>query len=716
MAITRTWLGKTWLIHRIGFWLSLALTLLVLILAWMAPAAMTRWENVFLDFRFRLRGEQPANPNVLIVAIDEKSLAEIGRWPWSRAVQARLVEALARDGAKVIALDLLYPEAETSESLTLLHDLARLPIIESAASPDLRSRLHDYLRQSAPDQRLAEAIRGAGRVVLAYSLIVPESRKAAESRAVASPDPPSMDRFRYRLVRQSTLGETQSPYRATSRTPPQPQFLETAASLGHVYSLPEPDGITRYEYLSLQYGEQDAYYPALALETARLALGYTREQVALVLGEGVTIGNALVPTDQRGRLLINFYGREGSFRTISAADVLHNRIPAEQVRNRIVLVGTTALGTYDQKSTPFSANFPGVEKNATVVANILDRSFLEKSLWTGPLDKAVIALSGLALGLILPRVRALTGAAVTVSALIGFALTAHSLFVWRGIWLDMAYPLLTIALIFVANTVLKFSTEERQAKEIRAMFSSYVSPRIVEELIKDPGNARLGGQRKECTLLFADLFGFTAFSAERSAEEVVQVLNEYLGAMTDVIFRWNGTLDKFVGDSIVAFWGAPLDQPNHVELATRCALHMRARMEQLREKWQGEGRALLETGIGLNTGEVVVGNMGADGKKMDYTVIGDHVNLTARVEGLTRQFQIPIVITEYTAERLRPYLVPPDGKPKLGHLECRKIGAVKVKGRPAPVVVYGLRPLPEGAPATLQEEAMLTEVLEMKDK
>jgi adenylate cyclase len=379
-------------------------------------------------------------------------------------------------------------------------------------------------------------------------------------------------------------------------------------------------------------------------------------------------------------------------------------------------VGTTALGTYDQKATPYSANFPGVEKNATVVANILDQRFLEKSLWAGPVDKATIVLFGVGLGVILPRLRALTGSAVAAGTLVGFVIVAQYLFVRHGIWLDMAYPLLTILLVFMANTVLKFSTEERQAKEIRAMFSSYVSPRIVEELIKDPDKARLGGQRKECTLLFCDLIGFTSFSAERPAEEVVQMLNEYLGAMTEVVFRWNGTLDKFVGDSIVAFWGAPLDQPNHVELATRCALHMRARLNQLWEKWQAEGKALLDNGIGLNTGEVVVGNMGAEGKKMDYTVIGDHVNLAARVEGLTRQLQVPIVITEYAVDRLRPYLSPSEGKPTLGHLEYRKIGAVKVKGRPLPVVVYGLRPLAAGESVTIHEEAMLTETLEMKEK
>ncbi|MBI5855045.1 MAG: CHASE2 domain-containing protein, partial [Nitrospirae bacterium] len=510
--MTRTWLGKTHVIHRIGLGLSLTLTLLMLVLTWVAPAPLARLENVFLDFRFRLRGEQPANPDVVIVAVDEKSLKDVGRWPWSRTIQARLVEALAKDGAEVIALDILYPEAEQNEHLSMLRDLASLPGVHAGMPPEIQTRLREQVKQSDPDYQLAEAIRSAGNVVLAYSLVVPETTAASRAPATERPSPPSMDRLRFMLVRQSRIGEALSPYRASELTPPQIPFVQAAASLGHVYSLPEPDGITRYEYLSLQYGEPDAYYPALALETARAALAYPREQAALILGEGVTLGPITVPTDQRGRLLINFYGREGTFRSVSATDVIHGRVSAGTFRDRIVLVGTTALGTYDQKATPYSANFPGVEKNATVVANILDQRFLEKSLWAGPVDKATILMFGVGLGIILPRLRALAGAAVAAGTLLGFLAVAHYLFVSHSLWIDMAYPLLTILLIFMANTVLKFSTEERQAKEIRAMFSSYVSPRIVEELIKDPEKAKLGGQRKECTLLFSDLIGFTSFS------------------------------------------------------------------------------------------------------------------------------------------------------------------------------------------------------------
>ncbi len=242
--------------------------------------------------------------------------------------------------------------------------------------------------------------------------------------------------------------------------------------------------------------------------------------------------------------------------------------------------------------------------------------------------------------------------------------------------------------------------QERNAKEIRRIFSNYVSPRIVEAMIKDPSKATLGGQRKELTMLFADLFGFTSFTEEHSPEEVVAQLNEYLGAMTEVVFHWDGTLDKFVGDGIVAYWGAPLEQPDHVELAVKCALHMQKQLAELQVKWKAEGRVPFKAGIGIHTGEAVVGNIGAEGKKMDYTMIGTHVNLASRVQKLTREFGCSLVISEETAACLRDLILKDDSddnRGHLGHVSLRKLPPVKVKGKVQPVVVYALESLERGA-------------------
>lgn len=258
----------------------------------------------------------------------------------------------------------------------------------------------------------------------------------------------------------------------------------------------------------------------------------------------------------------------------------------------------------------------------------------------------------------------------------------------------------------------------KQADDIRMIFSRYVSPRIVEQIIKDPSKAKIHGQRKELTMLFCDLVGFTAFSEKHSAEEVVIQLNEYLGAMTEVIFRWNGTLDKFFGDEIVVFWGAPIDQPDHVELAIKCALHMRRRLAELQKQWKAQKKVSLDNGIGIHTGVVVVGNIGAEGKKMEYTMTGDAVNLASRIEGLTRIFECPIIITDDTAARLKGLLKGDereDNKGRLGHIVLRKLRSVKVKGKDRPVVVYALESKKRGETSDVEESA-LSETLVVDEK
>jgi adenylate cyclase len=247
--------------------------------------------------------------------------------------------------------------------------------------------------------------------------------------------------------------------------------------------------------------------------------------------------------------------------------------------------------------------------------------------------------------------------------------------------------------------VYNYAIEERTARKIRAMFSSYVTEKVVNELIKNPHMAKLGGERREMTILFADVVGFTTFSEKHTPEEVVAILNEYLGAMTDVIFRWEGTLDKFVGDAIVAFWGAPMRQENHAELALRCALDMVKRLEELQKKSRSEGKPVLDSGIGVNTGEVLVGNIGAEGKKMEYTVIGDHVNLCSRVESLTRQFHTHLLITEFTLNKIKDLVA----AHQIGHISIQGREKVVVKGREKMVGIYEVQSLDHGLESKIQK-------------
>ena len=661
-----------------------------------------------LDFRFRLRealqSEKPVG-DLAVIAIDEKSIKEIGRWPWSRAEMARLVGRLAEGKPKIIALDVLFSEPEVSESLKLIRELKKDISARPSPDPKLVASLTHREREADADTKFAEVIQQAGNVVLPVAMLVPTARQSVHQPLPLEP-PAFLTSSSFGLVKQASTAKTFLPIEAEAVIPPIPPLAERAKGLGHVYYQPDRDGVLRWEYLVLKYG--DDYYPSFSLQVARESLGVRREEMKLWLGEAVEAGGIRIPTDERGRMLINYTGREGTFPTYSATDVLHGRVSPGLFQDKIVLIGTTALGTYDLKVTPLSANLPGVEKNATVVENILNRNFLRRTDAMRLLDALFILLFGVSLWLILPRLSALQGVAVAGAMLIGYLLLAQYLFQQRGLWINLLYPTATLALSYTSLTVLRFMTEERQAQEVRRMFSSYVSPKMVAELVKDPDKARLGGERKELTVLFSDVRGFTTFSEQHQPEEVVALLNEYMDAMTDVIFRWDGTLDKFVGDAIMVFWGAPLDQPRHAEMAIRCALHMRKRLGELQEKWRAEGKEALNAGIGINSGEMVVGNMGAEGKKMDYTVIGDNVNLAARVESLTRQYNAQILITESTYQaakelievkeffqnekRRRSTKIGHDdrrrGRMKIGHALFKDLDAVTVKGKVKPVRIF----------------------------
>ncbi len=252
--------------------------------------------------------------------------------------------------------------------------------------------------------------------------------------------------------------------------------------------------------------------------------------------------------------------------------------------------------------------------------------------------------------------------------------------------------------IFVGVTVYKYAVEEKTSRKIRAMFSSYVTETVVSEMIANPSLAKLGGERREVTVLFADIKGFTTFSENHSSEYVVSALNEFLAEMTEIIFKWEGTLDKFIGDEIMAFWGAPMQQKNHAELAVKCAVNMVQSLGRLQAKWKAEGSPPLDCGIGINTGEVVVGNIGAEGKKMDYTVIGDSVNLGARVEALTREYNAHILVTEFTFSKIKDatennFMGGPDSEAGSRNVIVRSIDNVVVKGREKPVNIYEIKPL-----------------------
>jgi adenylate cyclase len=493
----------------------------------------------------------------------------------------------------------------------------------------------------------------------------------------------------FMVIGKEHLYKIHSPITARGVLLPVPRFSESSAAMGHINMLPDQDGKLRWEALVVSFMGQ--LYPSIDLQVARLYKGLSPAEMSVEATDSVTLGNTVISTDPFGRMLIPYYGPHNTFPVIPALDVLEGKANTSSVQGRIVLVGPTAVGIHDKIVTPGSAIMFGVEKHANMIGAILENQSIR---FTGRVANIlIIILMGIIFTLLIVQMRAVAGAALAALCIAILFAAGYALFFKWGLWIDISYAGNAIIVIYFGTTAYRYATEERYARQIRSMFSSYVTEKIVNELIRNPELARLGGERREVTVLFSDVKGFTTFSEQHSPEQVVAILNEYLTEMTNIIIRWDGTLDKFVGDMIVAFWGAPLKQPNHAELAVKCTLHMKQRLGELKEIWLKQGQVPFEAGFGLNTGEVIVGNIGAEGKKMDYTVIGDNVNLGSRVEGLTRKYGAGIIITEATLDRIRDLVA----AGKFGHLLIHGLDIVTVKGKAEPVRIYEVASLDEGS-------------------
>ncbi|MFH1025874.1 MAG: adenylate/guanylate cyclase domain-containing protein, partial [Nitrospirota bacterium] len=591
---------------KVIFFIGLFITSLSALLMSLEFSPLEKLEGLIYDLRFRLIGRTQPPDNIVIATIDEKSIEKFGRWPWGRDKIARLITKLSEIGAELIVFDIFMTEKEE----------------------------HDPL--------LAKTVRDAGNVLLPIVFYFDRTTGIKESETL-------LNAAFYSVKNGEKFGRN-APISVKGVLSPVSELIRESMALGHINMVPDGDGVLRWEMMVIEY--HGHLYPSLDLQTAAVYLAVPHEKISVHAADGIQVGSKrYIPTDKYGRSLIYYYGSSETFKHFSIADVMENKLKPGFLQGKIVLIGATALGIYDLRVTPFSAVMAGVEKHANVIASIIETRFLRKA----PLyvNLIVLLLCGLLLSVAVGRFKA--GVSFGIAALVTvFVVTlSYYLFARKGIWINVAYPVLTVLIVFANGIAYGHAVEERYARTIRAMFSSYVTERVVNELIKNPGMAKLGGERTDVTILFSDVRGFTSFSESHPPEEVVPILNEYLGAMTEIIFKWEGTLDKFMGDAILTFWGAPLKQENHAELAVKCALNMVKRLGELQEKWRSEGKPVLNAGIGINSGEVLVGNIGAEGKKMDYTIIGDHVNLASRVESLTKKYNAQLLITEFTMNKIK---------------------------------------------------------------
>ncbi len=595
-----------------------------------------------LDLRMVSRGTSPAGGETLIVAIDEKSLGELGRWPWPRTTIARLVDVLKGYGAKAVGFDIVFAEPEGDS-----------------------------------DAALARTIERAGNVTLGYFFHITGQEVGHLTREQIAAGQESIASSRFPTVR-AEAGAGEAPLlRAYAAQPNIPALSGAARNSGFFNSLPDSDGVIRWSPLVIRH--QGQLYTSLALSLIHQYL----DRPDLILNvadygvEGIRLGREEIPTDESGRLLVNYLGPGNTFPHHSVCDVLAGRVKPETFRGKIVLVGATATGIYDMRVTPHGSVYPGVEIHANVIDNILHRHFLIHSGWTRLLDVGAIVVMGLVMGIAIPRMKALGGIVLFLALMGAFVAGNTAIFIRYSLWLNLVYPLLTMIAIYLGIAVYRYVTEEREKKKIRGAFQYYLNASVVAEILKDPSKLKLGGDRRNLSVMFSDIRGFTSISEKLSPEELVHLLNEYLTAMTDIVFKYDGLLDKYIGDAIMAEFGAPIDQPDHALRACRTGIGMIGELERLRKKWSAEGRPEVAIGVGINTGDMVVGNMGSQ-MRFDYTVMGDSVNLASRLEGANKEYGTMILISESTHERVRDELF------------CREIDAVRVKGKERPVRIFEL--------------------------
>ena len=630
-----------------------------------------------LDLRMISRGTSPVGGETVIAAIDEKSLSELGRWPWPRTTIAKLVDVLKGYGAKAVGFDIVFAEPDANSSLKTVDELSQE--VKSVGIRDTRiySLLEAKQKSADSDAILARSIEGAKNITLGYFFHTSAQEVGHLTEQQITAGEKDIANSRFQMVRVRKGANESFLIHAYAAQPSLTRLSSAARNSGYFNAFPDSDGTIRWSPLVIKSREN--YYTSLALSLLVQYLDWPTATLNMAeYGvDSITLGKIRIPTDEGGRLLINYLGPGKTFPHFAISDILGGRLPVDTFKGKIVLVGATATGIYDMRVTPFSAVYPGVEAHATVIDNILHQYFLIHSDWTRFLDVCTIIFVGLIVGLAVPRMKAVAGIFLSLT-LIGIFIAANTaIFVRYNVWMNLIYPALTMLTIYIGITVHRYVTEERERKKIRGAFQYYLTASVVNEILKDPSKLKLGGDKKHLSVLFSDIRGFTSISEKLSPEELVHLLNEYLTAMTDVVFKYDGLLDKYIGDAIMAVFGAPLHQPDHALRACRTGIEMMSALRRLREKWATEGRPDVNIGVGINSGDMVVGNMGSE-MRFDYTVMGDSVNLASRLEGTNKEYGTNIIISEFTYEMVKDELF------------CRKLDAVRVKGKNLPVRIFEL--------------------------
>ena len=726
----RGWL-RAWWQRRVPFAISIGLTAFALtIYAYTfigdRPTAVfsfiNRLELDALDLRFRLRPDsyKHADPRIIIVDIDQRSQEVLGRWPFSRTYFAQMLDALREDGAKVAAFDITFSKPD--ETAAPIREL-RQTVIERQkqgghTDPGVIADLDRLSKQYDGDEQFARAIERFGNVVLgSFFLYSDYDLKGVDDKTLDRYANILAD-FPFPQVRAANPQTGQRDLRHLIQGYGDPYELLPRGTQANIEALsdalknahgatgffnvePDADGVVRQSLLVLPYGRSKNLddwdlYGSLDVQAVRLFEGLPDQQMVLDFSEtGVTaleFGPSLViHPDAVGRMMINYEGGVATYPYVSIADVVRHKFPAGTFKGKIVLVGASATGIGDLRSTPFGGiNYPGVEIHANVIDNILNQYFLVRGANQVAVDVLLIFLFGVPLGLWLAL-------AQPRSMLFGLLLLVpFGIGVWyaflHGWWLNFIVPSGTLVANVGFVAMYRALVEEKEKRRVRGAFQQYLSPEVIRRLLENPDLVK--PRKTEITVMFSDVRGFTSISEKLDAQELAALLNEYLTDMTQIVFRHAGTLDKYIGDAVMAFWGAPFEDRKHPTEGCHAALEMIARLKEMQKKWKSEGRPVLDIGVGLCTGVASVGNMGSE-LRYGYTALGDIVNLSSRIEGLNKEYATHILVSDTTYAAVEDPL-----------LIFRELDLIRVKGKSQPVTLYELvaaRGTPEGDAPDLEQ-------------
>ncbi len=655
----------------------LALSALVLLVLLIDTSGLYKYpfvrqlENWTYDARLNFTLPRDVDERIVIVDIDENSLAEVGRWPWSRDKLATMVDNLFDYyQADVVGFDIVFAEKDESSGLDKFDELALTRLRHNdeylAALADIRPSLQH-------DEIFANSLVGRN-VVLGYYF--KSSLQEGES-GVTGLLPPA-------LTRMDAQWRERLPIKKAAGYGGNLEILQISARSGGYFDNPyvDPDGVFRrvplvqsyegYLFASLALATAQAHMNAAGIELIVESEGTKggKEYYAL---ETINLKNYRIPVDANGAVFVPYRGPQGSFPYISAHEVLHRKASPEMLRDRIVLVGTSAPGLLDLRSTPVQNIYPGVEVHANIISGILDESIKHKPAWTAGYEFVLLVVIATSMALLLPLVSPLLANAGTLG-LTGIVL-AGTFFAWENnLILPLASPLLLIVLMFMLHMTYGFFIESRGKRQLANLFGHYIPPELVDEMSESPQEFSLDGENREMTVLFSDVRGFTTISEGMDPKQLTQLMNALLTPMTRVIHKNRGTIDKYMGDAIMAFWGAPLADSEHARHALYAAMEMMDELKIMQAEFRERGWPEVNIGIGLNTGDMNVGNMGSE-FRMAYTVLGDAVNLGSRLEGLTKNYGVNIIVSETTKAAIPEFVF-------------RELDLVRVKGKQEPVAIF----------------------------